>query len=92
MRDQGLRTGSTITTSGGRNSALGYLTPAPYAANLSATCDRLRNPDQLRRYHCILLGEDEYLIAMSLTDALQDAGSIVVGEFASVEGHQGDRV
>jgi putative transposase len=30
-------------------SALGYLTPAAYAANLTATCDRLRNPDQLRR-------------------------------------------
>jgi putative transposase len=33
------------------HSALGYLTPARYAANLSATCDRLRNPDQLRRSH-----------------------------------------
>jgi putative transposase len=31
------------------HSALGYLTPADYAANLPATCDRLRNPDQLRR-------------------------------------------
>jgi putative transposase len=30
------------------HSALGYLTPKAYAANLSATCDRLRNPDQLR--------------------------------------------
>ena len=28
------------------HSALGYLTPAAYAANLTATCDRLRNPDQ----------------------------------------------
>src|ERR1700729_3991696 len=28
---------------------LGYLTPVAYAANLSATRDRLRNPDQLRR-------------------------------------------
>jgi len=28
-----------------------YLTPAAYAANLTATCDRLRNPDQLRRSH-----------------------------------------
>src|SRR5258708_31100343 len=27
------------------HSALGYLTPAAYAANLTATCDRLRNPD-----------------------------------------------
>lgn len=31
------------------HSALGYLTPAAYAANFSATGDRLRNPDQLRR-------------------------------------------
>ena len=29
------------------HSALGYLTPVAYAANLSATCDRLRNSDQL---------------------------------------------
>jgi transposase InsO family protein len=36
------------------HSALGYLTPAAYAANLSATCDRLRNPDQLRRSHVAL--------------------------------------
>jgi transposase InsO family protein len=33
------------------HSALGYLTPARYAANLTATCDRLRKPDQLRRSH-----------------------------------------
>jgi len=33
------------------HSALGYLTPAAYAANLHATCDRLRIPDQLRRSH-----------------------------------------
>lgn len=33
------------------HSAIGYLTPTVYAANLSATCDRLRNPDQLRRPH-----------------------------------------
>jgi putative transposase len=31
------------------HSALDYLTPAAYAANLSATGARLRNPDQLRR-------------------------------------------
>ena len=31
------------------HSSLGYLSPAVYAANLTATCDRLRNPDQLRR-------------------------------------------
>lgn len=33
------------------HSALSYMTPAAYAANLPATCDRLRNPDQLRRSH-----------------------------------------
>jgi putative transposase len=33
------------------HSALGYLTPAAYAAQLTATCDRLRNPDQLCRSH-----------------------------------------
>ena len=33
------------------HSALGYLTPAAYAAKLSATRYRLRNPDQLRRSH-----------------------------------------
>jgi transposase InsO family protein len=33
------------------HSALGYLTPARYAANLTATCDRLRNAHQLRRSH-----------------------------------------
>ncbi|MGH6644925.1 MAG: integrase core domain-containing protein, partial [Bradyrhizobium sp.] len=31
------------------HSSLGYLTPAAYAANLTAMGDRLRNPDQLRR-------------------------------------------
>ena len=31
------------------HSALGYLTPAAYAATLTATGDRLRNPNQLRR-------------------------------------------
>ena len=31
------------------HSALGYLTPTAYAAKLTATDDRLRNPDQLRR-------------------------------------------
>jgi putative transposase len=33
------------------HSALAYRTPAAYAASLHATCDRLRNPDQLRRSH-----------------------------------------
>jgi hypothetical protein len=33
------------------HSALGYLTPAAYVANVNATCDRLRNPDKLRRSH-----------------------------------------
>jgi putative transposase len=31
------------------HSSLGYRTPAAYAANLTATDDRLRNPDQLHR-------------------------------------------
>ena len=31
------------------HSALGYQTPAAYAASLTATGARLRNPDQLRR-------------------------------------------
>ena len=31
------------------HSALGYQTPAAFAATLTATSDRLRNPDQLRR-------------------------------------------
>ena len=31
------------------HSALSYLTPAAYAANLATTCDRPRNPDQRRR-------------------------------------------
>jgi putative transposase len=31
------------------HSALGYLTPAAYAAELNSTSDQLRNPDQLRR-------------------------------------------
>lgn len=33
------------------HSALGYLTPAAYAAKFTATDDRLRNQDQLRRSH-----------------------------------------
>jgi putative transposase len=31
------------------HSSLGYATPAEYAANLTATGDRLRNPDQLHQ-------------------------------------------
>jgi putative transposase len=31
------------------HSSIGYATPAEYAANLTATGDRLRKPDQLRR-------------------------------------------
>ncbi len=31
------------------HSSLKYLTPAAYAATFTATGDRLRNPDQLRR-------------------------------------------
>jgi hypothetical protein len=40
------------------HSALGYLTPAAYAANLTATSDRQRNPDQLRRSHVALPAPD----------------------------------
>ncbi|MGJ0532763.1 IS3 family transposase [Methylocystis sp.] len=40
------------------HSALAYQTPAAYAANLSATCDRLRNPDQLRRSHVAHIAPD----------------------------------
>src|ERR1700737_3359767 len=36
------------------HSALGYLTPAAYAANLTATWDRLRNPDPLPPYDSAL--------------------------------------
>ena len=43
------RTGDD-TTSDGRTRR-GHLTPVAYAANLSTTRDRLRNPDQLRRSH-----------------------------------------
>ena len=49
MRGQRSRTGSDNQWR--PHSAPGYLTPAAYAANLTATCDRLRNPDQLRRSH-----------------------------------------
>jgi len=34
-----------------RRRAVGICPPAAYAAYLTATCDRLRNPDQLRRSH-----------------------------------------
>ena len=52
MRDQGLRMDRTITTSGGPHSAAGLPhAGGAYAANLTATCDRLRNPDQLSRSH-----------------------------------------
>lgn len=50
-------------------SALGYLTPAAYAANLTATCDRLRNPDQLRRSHVALSAPDGVKTAETLIAA-----------------------
>lgn len=40
------------------HSALGDLTPAAYVANLTATCDRLRNPAPLRRSHVALPAPD----------------------------------
>ena len=51
------------------HSALGYLTPAAYAANLTATCDRLRNPDQLRRSHVALPAPDGVTFAETLISA-----------------------
>ena len=48
------------------HSSLGYLTPAAYAANLTATCDRLRNPDQLRRSHVALLAPNGVTSAETL--------------------------
>jgi putative transposase len=52
MRDEPLNTNWVDDSNQRRpHSALGYLTPAAYAANLSATRDRLRNPGQLRRSH-----------------------------------------
>jgi putative transposase len=47
------------------HSSLGYLTPAAYAANLTATCDRLRNPDQLRRSHVALLAPNGVTLTCS---------------------------
>lgn len=51
------------------HSALGYLTPAVYAAHLTATCDRLRNPDQLRRSHVALPAPDGVKSAETLIAA-----------------------
>jgi putative transposase len=49
------------------HSALGYLTPAAYAANLTATCDRLRNPGQLRRS----------LVALPAPDGVKPAETLI---------------
>ena len=46
---------------------MGYLTPAAYAANLTATCDRLRNRDQLRRSH----------VAPPAPDGVKHAGTLI---------------
>jgi transposase InsO family protein len=51
------------------HSALGYLTPSAYAANLTATDDRLRNPDQLRRSSVAPPAPDGALSAETLTAA-----------------------
>ena len=51
------------------HSALGYLTPAAYAANLTATGDRLRNPDQLRRSPVAPPAPDGALSAEALIEA-----------------------
>jgi hypothetical protein len=46
---QRLRRGLPTTTANRPHSSLKYLTPAAYAATFTATGDRLRNHDQLRR-------------------------------------------
>jgi hypothetical protein len=56
-----------------------YLTPAAYVANLTATCDRLRNPDPLRRSHVALPEPDgvkppETLIAAGESSAAGQPG------------------
>jgi hypothetical protein len=48
------------------HSALGYLTQAAYAANLTATCDRLRNPDRLPRSHVASPAPDDVKSAETL--------------------------
>lgn len=51
------------------HSALGYLTPAAYAANLAPTCDQLRMGDQLRRSHVALPAPDGVKSAETLIAA-----------------------
>jgi transposase InsO family protein len=51
------------------HSALGYLTPAAFAANLTATGDQLRNPDQLRRSPVALPASDGAKSAKALIAA-----------------------
>jgi transposase InsO family protein len=48
------------------HSALRYLTPAAYAANLTATFDRLRNPDQLHRSNVAPTAPDGVTFAETL--------------------------
>jgi putative transposase len=62
------------------HSSLGYLTPAAYAANLTATCDRLRNPDQLRRSH----------VARPAPTGVRSAETLIAT--AGHSQHRGDRV
>ena len=51
------------------HSSLRYLTPAAYVAHLTATDDRLRNPDQLRRSSVAPPAPDGALSAETLTAA-----------------------
>ena len=51
------------------HSAIGYLTPCAYAANLAAADDRLRNPDQLRRSSVAPPAPDGALSAETLAAA-----------------------
>jgi len=50
------------------HSPLGYATPTEYAANFTATGDRLRNPDQLRRAP----------VAPPAPSGVSNAGSLIV--------------
>ena len=57
------------------HSSLGYATPVDYAAALTATGDRLRNPDQLRRSAATTLSGIE-LMHMSRKGQLRTTGEL----------------
>ena len=69
------------------HSSLGYATPAEYAANLTATGDRLRNPDQLRRSpvaHIRALGRIKRPDSNSPLDESSGAGQTLNGVMIGV--------